>query len=413
MSKPNPIIYLQEEQITPFFAKKFAKGKSIVGIAYSFDNDSVFHIHIKEPKYTPSGFSKSCVITFLPEGEILGNLNLLNNKREESKDSSLFIFFTLINDTLKHTSFLIKENKVINCDIKYIPERSELYSRSKGLLETGKLSQKTVGIVGLGSGGSPLAIELAKAGVGNFVLIDFDRLELSNVARHICGINDLGRFKTYAVKDAILQKNPHAEVSTLEIDVNEYSNECSTALSNVDLIMCASDNDRSRFLLNEIALKYKIPAIFGRAITRAIGGDVLRVRPFQGPCYSCLYSLNIRQEGGDDEEISQEKQAKKLLPDYTGENDIKTVIQVGLSSDIAPISNFMVKLALVELSRGIDSGIKSLEEDFIADFYIWANRREKTYENWSKLEYNFNQPTILRWYGARIGRDNNCMVCGN
>jgi hypothetical protein len=80
--------------------------------------------------------------------------------------------------------------------------------------------------------------------------------------------------------------------------------------------------------------------------------------------------------------------------------------------DIVPISNFMVKLALVELSKGLNSGISSLEEDLVSDFYIWANRRDGVYQNWAKLEFNFNKPSILRWYGAKIGRDPKCMVCG-
>ena len=221
----------------------------------------------------------------------------------------------------------------------------------------------------------------------------------------------MGRYKTYAVRDYILQKNPFASVKTLEIDVNEKAEECTKALAKVDIIIAASDNDKSRFLLNDIALKYKIPAIFGRAITRAIGGDVLRVRPYQGPCYNCLYSQELRNT---EEEISQrERQAKKFLPDYTSEENLNAVVQVGLASDIAPITNFMVKLALVELSKGTNSGISSLEEDLIADFYIWANRREYVYEGWSKLEYNFNKPSILRWYGAKVERDPNCMVCGH
>jgi molybdopterin/thiamine biosynthesis adenylyltransferase len=406
-----PIVYLYEEQVRILFKESFKKEKSINGIAYSLDNDTVFHVYIKEPKFAPTGLLSHCLITMFPTDDCLNEVELINAKRNEGNDNTVFIFLALSNSVLKHKCYLKKNNHFINCAIKFIPEKSELYSRSKGLLEVGALSKKSVGIVGLGSGGSPLAVDLAKAGVGSFVLIDFDRLELSNIARHICGVNDLGRYKTYAVKDAILQKNPYAEITTLEIDVNEHPKECSEALSKVDLILCASDNDRSRFLLNELALKYKIPAIFGRAITRAIGGDVLRVRPFQGPCYSCLYSQNVRQEGGDDEEISQEKQAKKLLPDYTTENNVNAVIQVGLASDIAPISNFMIKLALVELSRGINSGIKSLEEDFAADFYIWANRRENVYEQWNKLEFNFNKPSILRWYGAKVNRDPNCMVC--
>jgi len=404
----NPIVYLQEEQISALFESN--NKKPTKGFAYCMDNSTVIHAFTKMPKVSPPG-------QYLDTWFIFAK-SLQDFEKSSCKDIThigLVVFFVLDNKILKSKARLVMEEiaqvSEQDCIVKYIPEKSDLYSRSKGLLETDVLAKKTVGIVGLGSGGSPIATELAKAGIGKFVLIDFDRLELSNVARHICGINDLGRYKTFAVGDFILQKNPHAEITTLEIDVNQYRDECSNALSKVDLIICASDNDRSRFFLNEIALKYKIPAIFGRAITRAVGGDVLRVRPYKGPCYSCLYSQNIRQEGSDDEEISQEKQAKKLFPDYTNENDIKTVIQVGLASDIAPITNFMVKLALVELSRGLDSGIKSLEEDLVADFYIWANRRENIYENWNKLEYTFNKPTILRWYGAKVIRDPNCMVC--
>lgn len=409
----NPLLYLLEEQINSHLNSTENIKKNIDGVAYSMDGNTVFHAYVNSPIVIPASRIISCKFHFFKYIEEYNEAikNLLK-ELSENKTPPLQIFIYEIENKIECKSFYIEFNNVFECEIKIVPEKSELYSRSKGLLETDSLSKKTVGIVGLGSGGSPIAVELAKAGIGKFVLIDFDRIELSNVSRHICGTNDLGRLKTYAVRDAILQKNPYAEITTLEIDVNKFPTECSEALSNVDLIMCASDNDRSRFFLNEIALKYKIPAIFGRAITRAIGGDVLRVRPFEGPCYSCLYSQNIRSEGGDDEEVSQEQQAKKLLPDYTSDKEIKTVIQVGLASDIAPISNFMVKLALVELSKGLDTGIKSLEEDFISDFYIWANRRENIYESWSKLEFNFNKPSILRWYGAKVSKDPNCMVCG-
>jgi molybdopterin-synthase adenylyltransferase len=405
----SPIVYLLEEQINTLF-KNNLYNNTVEGIAYSMDGYSVFHAYLDYPKVLPSGITLQCKFIRLNSFEEFSNChNLISSSN--SQNTILYLFLTIYKNKLQHKSFFVNGTDINVCVVKFVPEQSELYSRSKGLLETDSLTKKTVGIVGLGSGGSPIAIELAKAGIGNFVLIDFDRLELSNVARHICGINDLGRLKTFAVRDAILQKNPYAIVTTLEIDVNQFREECSKALSKVDIIICASDNDQSRFFLNEISLKYKIPAIFGRAITRATGGDVLRVRPFEGPCYSCLYSQNIRQDGGDDEEVSQEKQAKKLLPDYTSDQDLKAVVQVGLSSDIAPISNFMVKLCLVELSKGLNTGISSLEEDLIADFYIWANRRENVYENWNKLEYNFNKPSILRWYGAKVIRDPNCMVC--
>jgi len=294
--------------------------------------------------------------------------------------------------------------------VKFIPERSELYSRSQGLLETSILENCQVGIVGLGSGGSTVALELAKGGVGNFVLIDFDRLELANMARHTCGTGDLGRYKTKAVRDLLYGKNPYIQIKAAELDINQNLEETKRLLKDCNLIIAATDNERSRFNLNSIALEYKITTIFGRALTRAAGGDVLRVRPDEGPCLGCVFTkefLASRQE-----EISQFRQAREETPAYVPDDEVKATIQVGLSSDILPISNMIVKLALVELSRGKNSGISSLEDDLIADFYIWANRREGTYASWPKMEYGSKTPSVLRWYGAKLERNLSCPACG-
>ncbi len=399
-----PLVFLHEEQIRILFENKTLTTTN--GFAYCMDDASVIHAFSEIPKVLPSGKGIRTLFLIYESKD-----KLEQSQIDDYHDNSLIISLTINDNKLIAKAKLLIETKIIECIVKYIPEKSELYSRSKGLLETSLLEKKTVGIVGLGSGGSPIAVELAKAGIGNFVLIDFDRIELSNVARHICGINDLGRYKTFAVRDCILLKNPYAKIKTYEIDINEKPVECNSALSDVDIIICASDNDKSRFFLNDIALKNNFPAIFGRTITRAIGGDVFRVRPHKGPCYNCLHSQNFRNT---EEEISQrERQARKFLPDYTSEENLDMIVQVGLASDIAPITNFMVKLALVELSKGFPSGISSLEEDLVADYYIWANRREYVYDSLNKLEYNYNKPSILRWYGAKVEKDPNCMVCGN
>ncbi len=72
----------------------------------------------------------------------------------------------------------------------------------------------------------------------------------------------------------------------------------------------------------------------------------------------------------------------------------------------------IVKLSLVELSRGQEGGLTLLEEDLKADFYIWANRRESSYASWPKMEYGSKTPSILRWYGAKYDRDLLCFACG-
>ncbi|RIE08399.1 hypothetical protein [Candidatus Cryosericum odellii] len=110
--------------------------------------------------------------------------------------------------------------------------------------------------------------------------------------------------------------------------------------------------------------------------------------------------------------MSQKRQALAVLPAYVEEGKINTMIQIGLSSDIAPIANMMVKMALVELSRGIETGMSTVDEDLASDFYVWANRREEAYANWPRMGFKWTHPSILRWYGARIDRDPDCLVCG-
>jgi len=387
-------------------------------VAFGFDEGEVFHVYTSPPNTHFAGLPVTSCIEFLPKmGTKEEALNVANQIINASSTPlanlaySVIVLFALEQGKLQHRVFISPDDgSLVEGIVKFIPQQCELYSRSRGLLETSFLQKSKVGIVGLGSGGSSIAVELAKAGIGNFVLIDFDRLELGNISRHICGTGDLGRYKTKAVRDLLWGKNPYTNIETAEIDINTSLERTKMLLKDCNLIIAATDNNRSRFNLNSIALKYNINTIFGRALTRACGGDVLRVRPFKGPCLACVFNkefLESRQE-----EVSQFRQARLDNPAYVPDDEVKATIQVGLSSDILPISNMIVKLALLELSRGKDSGIKSLEEDLIADFYIWANRRDNTYKNWSKMEYGSKNPSILRWYGAKWERNLSCLVCG-
>lgn len=290
------------------------------------------------------------------------------------------------------------------CEVNFIPSREEMYSRSKGILEVDILSNKRVMIIGLGSFGSQIAIELAKAGVGEFALFDFDRVELHNLARHTCTIKDLGRLKTDAIKDAVIGKNKLAKVDLFPINITNHKDLMDEQVAKADLVICATDNNASRFYLTQSLLKYNKVALFGRAVTRAEGGDVFRHRP-GGPCYNCL--IGSRANATATEEITNRSQ----LPAYVSEEDANAMIQVGLSSDIEPICNLIVKLALVELSRGEKSGIESLETELDYDYYMWANRRERRHATWAPFNNAKNQPTILKWYGARIAKDKNCPSC--
>ena len=289
------------------------------------------------------------------------------------------------------------------------PRKAQLYSRSHGILESSLLENRKVAVVGLGSGGSPVIIELAKAGVGKFVLVDFDRFELHNIVRHVCGLSDLGRLKTNVMRDRVLEKNPFAEVEIFNTNINN-AEEARKIFKGCDLIIAATDNIRSRLNINTLSIELGIPSLYGKCAVRAAGGEVLRVRPKVGPCFSCIYADASMEAAA--EEMSSFRQAREANPPYVGDDEVKATIQVGLSSDIIPISNMLVKLALVELCRGKDSALATLETDLEAPFYMWANRREQQFAGYPADGFQrFDKPAILRWYPMMIERKSDCKTC--
>ena len=89
---------------------------------------------------------------------------------------------------------------------------TRLFSRNTGLLESSVMNNKAALIVGCGRVGSLIAIELARAGVCCFILVDSDTLEIHNICRHQLGFRDLGRYKVDAVADAIRNINPSVRI---------------------------------------------------------------------------------------------------------------------------------------------------------------------------------------------------------
>jgi molybdopterin/thiamine biosynthesis adenylyltransferase len=395
MASHSKIFYLDRQDILDFFSGNEA-GR--MAYAYEWEGEGVVHIHLAPLRHR---FGHAYPVTFVKK-PTAAQQRLPERKLEvrvsDAPDGPSAVLYERV------------DGEYIPRDFCYIPSRDELYSRSRGLLEVDALRAKRVVIVGLGSFGSQIAIELAKAGVGVFVLFDFDRVELHNLARHTCCTNDLGRLKTDAVEDAILGKNPYAVVRKYPVDIRAHLDVLEEEIRQADLVICATDNNASRYNISEALVRHARPGLFGRAITRAEGGDVFRYRP-GGPCYGCLVGAGFLPQ----EEITNVESARRdgRIPAYASAEEADAVVQVGLSSDIQPICNMMVKLALVELSRGLDTGIRSLEEDFVYDCYVWANRREKNYRAWHPFYQAGKDRTIMRWYGVRVPRDPGCAICSD
>lgn len=407
------LLYLYQYQL-----QKFINASEIyqLGVAYEWKDEDVYHAYLEYPQIAPSGYANGCLFLKVQNKADFDNAESFVDNQKKSNTTfaqlGIVIVFWLEDGLLLKRAFTPNDS-TRQIRIEYVPDKSNLYTRSKGLIEVGVLGRKNVLIVGLGSGGAIIAVELAKAGVGNFVLVDFDRLELHNISRHIAGVNELGRLKTNIVRDAILSKNPYANISTYPIDILEGTSIIERLVFETDLVIVATDSLSSRYLLNSLIIKDKKVGLFGRAITRAEGGDVLRVRP-GGPCYACLKGSQWYTQ---EEEITDLRRAREtgVIPAYTSEEDANAMVQVGLSTDIAPINTMVVKLAIQELSRGTECLISTLDEELNYDFYMWANRRELHFANWAPFNNNpgRKKPTILQWYGVKFSKSCDCHECKN
>jgi molybdopterin/thiamine biosynthesis adenylyltransferase len=294
-------------------------------------------------------------------------------------------------------------------DVYFADVQPELASRRSGILETTVLKDKTVLLVGLGTGGAHVAVELAKSGVGHFILVDRDRLSVGNVVRHPGGISQVGRYKVNAVRDLILEKNPEADVSVHAVALHyENQEQIRGLVERADIVVCGTDNRPSKLLVNKLCVETGTSAVYGGAFRRAYGGQVFRVRPKQSPCHQCF--ISAMPEEASDVEISTASDAEAVA--YS---DRPVAVEPGLSLDVLPIANLAAKLAMLELLAGEDSSLNALSQDFSAPWYLWLNRPEPgtQYASMPPLSDSADEMTIQRWYGIELARDEACPTCGD
>ena len=155
-----------------------------------------------------------------------------------------------------------------------------------------RLADATVLIIGLGGLGSSVSIYLAAAGVGNLVLVDYDKVDLSNLQRQIVhSTSDIGRLKVESAKDRLLALNPETNIRIIDhkLDVAELEKTTSEATVVVD----ASDNFNTRFAINDACVKTKTPLVSGAAIRFEAQVSVFNAKDPLSPCYRCLYGKEV------------------------------------------------------------------------------------------------------------------------
>lgn len=250
------------------------------------------------------------------------------------------------------------------------------------------LRQKTVGIVGLGSGGGYVAVALAMSGIHNFILIDDDVLEDANIVRHVADSRYLGQPKTEAVADLIRHRNPEAVIKTVQGRIEDHTE----LLDEMDVLAVGVDGEASKFLINEVALENDLIAVYAGVYERGEGGDVVTIRPYQGPCYAC-WAETLREgytmPGPDDVDMDYGQRR----PDGT------IAAEPGLWLDVVRIANTQATMILNVLLEGSDA-----ERVLPANTVILASRPIEI------IEGQITPPFGVEW--VDISRNANCLVCG-
>ena len=223
-----------------------------------------------------------------------------------------------------------------------------------------KICTAKILIVGLGGLGCVAALYLAASGVGEFILVDGDNVELSNLQRQIAhSTAAIGHSKVISAMQAMQALNPEIKITP----INKYLTEdnLSELVTQADVVLDCSDNFSTRFALNKMCWQEKKPLVMGAAIRLEGQISLFDGRLTHSPCYACLYPEESQRE---------EEQA---------------CVHNGV---LAPVVGVIGSLQAVECLK-IITGVG---ESLVGCLLVW----DAGQQDWRKI---------------RVQKDNTCLVC--
>jgi integrative and conjugative element protein (TIGR02256 family) len=177
--------------------------------------------------------------------------------------------------------------------------KKELMLRNQGRVPA-NIAEKSISLFGVGSVGSTIAELLAKSGVGNLKLFDYDVLKTGNVIRHQSGIEFFGEPKVLTTSWKLVQHNPFAEISPYSWNLSDSYQTIDSALSQSDLVISSTANEPLETAVNEVAILKKQTVYYVRAMRGGAVGRIFRVIPGQDACRYCIsrYQLDSSSDEG-------------------------------------------------------------------------------------------------------------------
>ena len=224
-----------------------------------------------------------------------------------------------------------------------------IFSRNKGILETDRMAKKRAVILGCGSVGSLVAMELARAGVGSFLLADPDIIEYHNICRHQCGLEDVGDLKINALERKLKNINPFVNVFKFEGIVQNLPKAMldEFCVAGDTIFVGCADNRAADVYTNRISIYYDCSFISIGFWERAYAGEIFYHIPGKGmPCYECAL--------GDGGNLSARAQANHHI--YSNQEDTEGLkFEPGISVDINFITTVGIKI-IIDILNSVEEG---------------------------------------------------------
>jgi ubiquitin-protein ligase len=249
---------------------------------------SLFNIEGKGWLFKSSAFDSSLTISSVDElikvisetGLDISDVAVINEETQKYEKRTIVLYGNVTGVYRQFSIVSYSDNPLKEYKVIFPPPSDEVRLPE----EHKKLPELKVGIIGLGSMGSKIALSLAKSGIRKFVVVDDDFLKLENLVRHELSWAEVGLHKVDAIKNALNLTMPNLEIEVLNHRIAGQESPINAAralksLSQCDLLLDATANPEVFLHVAAIANAYKIPMCWGEVFAGGYGGLIARARP--------------------------------------------------------------------------------------------------------------------------------------
>jgi molybdopterin/thiamine biosynthesis adenylyltransferase/rhodanese-related sulfurtransferase len=251
--------------------------------------------HIPGAKHVPRGYLEQRIGRAAPDLDQRVILYCQSGNRSAIAAKTLIdeLGYTNVESMNGGITLWKQRNFPIEIPFQYTDAQRIRYSRHMLLPEVGpegqqKLLQAKVLLLGAGGLGSPTALYLAAAGVGTLGIVDDDVVDASNLQRQVIhSTKTIGEPKVESAKQTIEALNPDVKVVTYNTRLN--ADNIVDIIKDYDIVVDGVDNFPTRYLLNDASVRLQIPVVSASILS--FDGQLTVFKPYDGPCYRCLYPV--------------------------------------------------------------------------------------------------------------------------